>query len=62
MAQLTTVKGNVVDKTAEPIIGASITITGTTKGSVTDIDGNFTLQADANAELTISILASRPRK
>ena len=39
MAQLITVKGNVVDKAAEPIIGASVTIAGTTKGTVTDIDG-----------------------
>jgi TonB-dependent SusC/RagA subfamily outer membrane receptor len=62
MAQLTTVKGNVVDKTAEPIIGASVTITGTTKGTVTDIDGNFTLQADANAELTISYIGFKTKK
>lgn len=62
MAQLITVKGNVVDKAAEPIIGASVTIAGTTKGTVTDIDGNFTMQADANAELTIPILVSNPRK
>lgn len=43
MAQLITIKGNVVDKAAEPIIGASVTIAGTTKGTVTDIDGNFTM-------------------
>lgn len=62
MAQLITVKGNVVDKAAEPIIGASVTIAGTTKGTVTDIDGNFTMQADANAELTISYIGFKSKK
>ena len=62
MAQLITVKGNVVDKAAEPIIGASVTIAGTTKATVTDFDGNFTMQADANAELTISYIGFKTKK
>ena len=38
-----TVKGVVVDPSGEPIIGANILEVGTTNGTVTDFDGNFTL-------------------
>lgn len=42
-AQTLTIKGNVTDVSSEPIIGASVVVEGTTNGSVTDLDGNFTL-------------------
>lgn len=49
--------GNVVDLTGEPIIGASVKVNGTTNGSVTDIDGNYTLlNVPSNAEITISYI------
>ena len=38
-----TVQGVVKDATGEPVIGASIRVVGTTVGTVTDFDGNFTL-------------------
>lgn len=38
------VTGNVKDKTGEPIVGASILIKGTSTGTVTDVNGNFTVQ------------------
>lgn len=38
-----TVNGYVKDATGEPIIGASVSVVGTTTGTVTDFDGNFTL-------------------
>lgn len=38
-----TVRGHVVDATGETIIGANVTVKGTTIGTITDIDGNFTL-------------------
>ena len=50
----TQVRGTVVDEAGEPVIGATIQIKGTTQGTVTDIDGNFTLSAPANATLVIS--------
>ena len=37
------ITGNVTDSSGEPIIGATIMETGTSNGTVTDIDGNFTL-------------------
>ncbi len=50
----TRVTGNVVDESGEPVIGASVQIKGTGQGTVTDIDGNFTLSAPANSTLVIS--------
>lgn len=38
-----TVQGTVVDSSSLPIPGASVFVKGTTKGTVTDLDGNFTL-------------------
>lgn len=39
------ITGKVIDsKTGEPIIGANVSITGTTKGAATDLDGNYTIQ------------------
>ena len=43
------VKGTVVDKNGEPIIGANVVVKGTTNGTITDIDGNFSLEAPGNA-------------
>ena len=42
------VEGKVVDTKGEPIIGASILIEGTNRGTVTDVDGNFVLSASKN--------------
>lgn len=36
-------KGKVVDRSGEPVIGASVIVPGTDKGTVTDVNGNFTL-------------------
>jgi len=54
MAQ-TTVTGNVVDNNGETVIGATVLEEGTTNGTVTDIDGNFSLSVSSpNATLQIS--------
>ena len=37
------VRGTVVDTSGEPVPGASVVVTGTTVGSITDIDGNFSI-------------------
>ena len=51
-----TVKGNVTSKTdGQPIIGASVVeTTSTTNGTITDLDGNFTLTVKQGSELMIS--------
>lgn len=55
MAQKT-VTGNVVSADdGEPIIGASVVVTGTTTGTITDIDGNFSFKVPETAKtLTVS--------
>lgn len=56
-AQNITIKGNVKDQTGEPVIGASVIISGTTVGTVTDIDGNFVLQNVAmGADVEVSFI------
>ncbi|MGI6047319.1 MAG: SusC/RagA family TonB-linked outer membrane protein [Petrimonas sp.] len=53
MAQ-TQVRGTVVDEAGIPIIGATVQVKGTGQGTVTDLDGKFTLSAPANGTLVIS--------
>ncbi len=48
------ITGTVTDQTGEAIIGASVVVKGTTNGTVTDFDGNFTLNAPAKSVLVIS--------
>jgi len=55
-AQGQTVSGTVVDSSGEAIIGASISVKGTTNGSISDIDGNFTISAAPNATILITYL------
>ena len=51
------VTGTVLDASnGDPIIGANIVVKGTTTGTVTDFDGNFTLSAPANSTLQISYM------
>ncbi len=51
------VEGKVVDEKGEPIMGATVLIEGTNRGSVTDVDGKFVLSVpDKNAVLVISYI------
>lgn len=49
-------KGQVVDVKGEPIIGASVMIKGTSKGTITDLDGNFALDKAEDGTLVISYI------
>lgn len=55
------VRGIVVDEAGEPVIGATIQLKGTTQGTVTDLDGNFTLSAPAGGTLTISYVGMQTK-
>ncbi len=44
----TRLTGRVTDADDYPIVGASIVVKGTTNGTITDVDGNFTLKSDQN--------------
>jgi hypothetical protein len=50
------IAGNIIDEKGEPIIGANIVEKGTTNGTVTDVDGNFTLNVENDATLQISYI------
>ncbi len=55
-SQTKTVRGTVTDTQGEPIPGASITISGTQRGTLTDIDGKFNIEASANNKLIVSFI------
>lgn len=58
----TTVKGTVVDKSKEPLIGVSVMVDGTTIGISTDIDGNYELKVpQGKNQLTFSYLGYSPQ-
>ncbi len=54
--QKQTIKGSVKDANGDPIIGASVKVKGSKTGTVTDVDGNFTLDVPAGSELEISYI------
>lgn len=51
-----TVSGTIVDETGSPVVGATIMEKGTANGTVTDIDGNFSLSTNEGAPLKISYI------
>lgn len=56
-AQVKDISGVVVDdETGEPLLGVTIMIKGTSKGSITDLDGNFSLKASKNDVLVFSYM------
>ena len=59
-AQQITVKGHVKDATGEGVIGATVRAEGSQGGAVTDFDGNFTIQANKGATLTITYMGYQP--
>ena len=59
-AQQVTVKGHVKDTTGESVIGANVVVKGTTNGTITDFDGNFTLNVPQNSILSISYIGYKP--
>ena len=54
------VQGKVVDATGEPVIGASVVVKGSSTGTVTDLDGNFTLNnVPGDSKLEVSYIGFR---
>ncbi|WP_435136329.1 TonB-dependent receptor [Formosa sp. A9] len=49
----TTISGSVTDDNSQPIPGANIIVLGTSTGTVTDFDGNFTLTVNQNPPFTV---------
>ncbi len=55
------VKGTVTDQAKSPVIGASVSIKGSTNGMMTDIDGKFSLDVPAGSTLTVSGIGFKPQ-
>lgn len=59
-AEVITVKGNVTSASdGEPLIGATVQVKGTTTGTSTDIDGNYSINAEKGATLTFSYVGMK---
>lgn len=57
-----TVTGRVVDKNGDPVIGATVMQKGTSNGTVTDIDGQYSFEAPIGSELEISYIGFLPQQ
>ena len=55
-AQQQEITGSVVDPSGEGVIGATVMVKGTSNGTITDFDGNFTIKVSEGAILTISYI------
>lgn len=56
------ITGVIVDESGEPVIGANVVVAGTTQGTITDFDGNFSLDASENSTLEISYIGFLTQK
>ncbi len=54
--QSRTVKGTIIDETGEPMIGVTVRVKGTQKATITDFEGNFTIDAAANELIEVSYI------
>ena len=55
------ISGNVSDDEGNPIPGATVIVEGTTQGTTTDFDGNYSISADSNQSLQFSSLGFTPQ-
>lgn len=55
-AEAATIVGTIVDSDGEPLIGATVLVKGTSTGTATDIEGNFSIKAAPGQELQISYI------
>ena len=58
--QAVTVKGTVKDSEDNPVIGATVVIKGTTRGTTTDMDGNYTISVAPGQVLEFSYVGMQP--
>lgn len=54
------VTGTVLDQNGEPVIGANVVVKGTTNGTITDVDGKFTLEVPDDAVLQVTYIGYNP--
>ncbi len=61
-AQERTVKGVVKSESGEPLPGVNVVIDGTTTGTITDLDGNYSISANDNTTLVFSFIGFEEKK
>lgn len=61
-AQNMMIKGTVIDANNDPLLGVTIMVKGTTTGTITDVDGNFSIKGKTGETLIVLILECRRRK
>ncbi|GAB6123891.1 hypothetical protein JCM30204_50410 [Dysgonomonas termitidis] len=62
-AQQREIKGTVTDTQGDPLVGVTVSIKGTTKGTMTDIDGKYTLSvSNADKTLLASYIGMKPNE
>lgn len=54
------VKGRITDENGEPLVGANILVKGTSRGTISDVNGNFVLDADGNKEIAVNYIGYKP--
>lgn len=62
LAQTSAISGTVKDSSGEAVIGANVSIKGASGGTITDIDGNFSLKTSLNATLVVSYIGYKTQE
>ena len=55
------ITGQVLDEQGEPLIGVNVLVKGTTIGAITNLDGNFTIEAPVGSTLSITYVGYAPQ-
>jgi ferric enterobactin receptor len=61
-AQTGKVSGIVRDSKGEPLVGATVMVKGTNRGTTTDVEGNFSISANAGSTLVVSYVGQKTRE
>ena len=61
-AKTVTVRGVVYDDQGQPLPGASVMVKGTTQGTVTDLDGNYSLNVRPDQTLVVSFIGMKDQE
>ncbi|MBP6455693.1 MAG: SusC/RagA family TonB-linked outer membrane protein [Chitinophagaceae bacterium] len=58
-AQTQSIRGKILDETGQPVVGATVRVEGTNKGAVSDLNGNFKVDAESGSTLSISAIGMK---
>ncbi|MDR3220321.1 MAG: TonB-dependent receptor [Dysgonamonadaceae bacterium] len=61
-AQTSSISGKVIDDTGEPLTGATVLVKGTNNAVITNLGGNYTIEAEKNSTLVFSYVGMKPHE